>query len=115
MVAAWLVLNLIVDALMELALFSQTRPRDKARTDLYKVLESQAWASLEWLFLVPANRVASSFLSAPQISLSTFVFDFAAQAVANRIWLGVETTVDDYIGMLLMLLGMTISVYRLAD
>ena len=110
----WVVLNIIVDTLMELALFSQLTPANKDKTELVKVIESQGWATLEWIFLIPANRLASTFLSVPQISLSSFVFDFATQLAADRFWLGVPTTLDDYIGVVLAGLGIAISTLRLA-
>jgi uncharacterized protein (DUF486 family) len=67
---------------------------------------SEFWASIEWMFLIPANRLGILFLSPAQISLSSYVFDFLAQLWSNAFWLKLPTTVDDYAGMVLILFGM---------
>jgi len=38
--------------------------------------------------------------------LSSFVFDFMGQIVTNNVWLKTGTTVDDYVGMVIILVGM---------
>lgn len=56
---------------------------------------------------------ASSWsVSAAQVSLSSFVFDFLGQIVSNRYWLKLSTTLDDYIGMGIILAAMGISTYK---
>jgi uncharacterized protein (DUF486 family) len=111
----WLVLNVFIAVLMDLALFSQTTPAMKNASFLKKVLGAEKWATIEWLFLIPANRIGNSFLTAPQISLSSYVFDFLGQLATNKYWLHIPTTVDDYTGMVIILLGMWISAYKIFD
>jgi len=111
----WLVLNIFIVLLMDLALFQQTTPEMKNASFLKKVMGAEKWATIEWLFVIPANRMGNLFLTAPQISLSSYVFDFLGQLVTNRYWLHVPTTVDDYTGMVIILLGMFISAYKIFD
>jgi len=96
---------------MDFALFTQTTPAMKDAGILSKILSSEFWASVEWMFLIPANRIGNSFLSAAQISLSSYVFDFLAQLWSNAFWLKLTTTIDDYTSMFLILFGMYASKY----
>ena len=109
----WLVLNLIIVLLMDLALFSQTTPSMEKAPFSKKVMWAEIWATIEWLFVIPANRMGNLFLSAPQLALSSYVFDFIGQIVTNKYWLHVTTTLDDYVGMVIILLGMFISAYKI--
>ena len=68
--------NILIVALMDLALFHQTTPSMEHSTFLTKVKWAEFWATLEWIFVIPANRIGNLFLTAPQLSLSSYVFDF---------------------------------------
>ncbi len=109
----WFFLNIMVGLTMDFALFTQTTPSMKDAGILAKILSSEFWASIEWMFLIPANRIGNTFLTAPQISLSSYVFDFLAQLWSNTFWLKLPTTIDDYTGMILILFGMYVSKYTL--
>lgn len=111
----WLILNVFIVLLMDLALFQQTTPEMKNASFFKKVMGAEKWATIEWLFVIPANRMGNLFLTAPQISLSSYVFDFLGQLVTNKYWLQIPTTVDDYTGMIIILLGMFISAYKIFD
>jgi uncharacterized protein (DUF486 family) len=107
----WFFLNIMIGLTMDFALFTQTTPDMKNVGMLPKILSSEFWASIEWMFLIPANRIGNTFLSAPQISLSSYVFDFLAQLWSNAFWLNLPTTIDDYVGMFLILFGMYAAKY----
>ena len=107
----WLFLNIMIGLTMDLALFTQTTESMKDAGILAKILSSEFWASIEWMFLIPANRIGNTFLTAAQISLSSYVFDFLAQLWSNSFWLKLPTTIDDYIGMFVILFGMFVSKY----
>ena len=111
----WLILNILVVALMDLALFNQTTTSMEHSSFFNKVKWAEFWATLEWIFVIPANRIGNLFLTAPQISLSSYVFDFMGQIVTNKYWLDVPTTIDDYAGMIIIFLGMGISAYKIFD
>ena len=106
-------LNVMIGLTMDFALFTQTTPDMKDAGILSKILSSEFWASIEWMFLIPANRIGNTFLSAPQISLSSYVFDFLAQLWSNAFWLKLPTSIDDYVGMFLILFGMYAAKYTL--
>ena len=108
----WFFLNVMVGLTMDFALFTQTTPGMKDAGIWAKLLSSEFWASVEWMFLIPANRIGNRFLSAAQVSLSSYVFDFLAQIWSNAFWLNLPTTLDDYIGMALILVGMFGAKYR---
>ena len=107
----WLFLNIMIGLTMDFALFTQTTPDMKDAGILAKILSSEFWASIEWMFLIPANRIGNTFLSAAQISLSSYVFDFLAQLWSNTYWLKLPTTIDDYVGMVLIFFGMYAAKY----
>jgi uncharacterized protein (DUF486 family) len=109
----WLFLNIMIGLTMDFALFTQTTPEMKDANIFAKILSSEFWASIEWMFLIPANRIGNTFLSAAQISLSSYVFDFLAQLWSNTYWLKLPTTIDDYVGMFLILFGMYAAKYTL--
>jgi len=109
----WLFLNIMIGLTMDFALFTQTTPEMKDVNIFVKILSSEFWASIEWMFLIPANRIGNTFLSAAQISLSSYVFDFLAQLWSNAYWLNLPTTIDDYVGMFLILFGMYAAKYSL--
>ena len=102
----WVFLNILVVLCMDLALFMQTTFKANEATIYNKLLTSEFWATMEWLVLVPAQRIGNSFLNPAQLNLSSFVFDFMGQIVTNNVWLKTGTTVDDYVGMVIILVGM---------
>jgi uncharacterized protein (DUF486 family) len=109
----WVFLNIMIGLTMDFALFTQTTSDMKDANILVKILSSEFWASIEWMFLIPANRIGSTFLSAPQISLSSYIFDFLAQLWSNAYWLKSPTTIDDYVGMVLIFVGMYAAKYTI--
>lgn len=102
----WIFLNIMIGLTMDFALFTQTTPDMENASIWLKLLSSEFWASIEWMFLIPAQRIGNVFLTAPQLSLSSYVFDFLAQLWSNAFWLKLPTTIDDYVGMILILFGM---------
>ena len=107
----WLFLNIMVGLTMDFALFTQTTPDMKNESIPFKILTSEFWATIEWMFVIPSNRIGNTFLNPAQISLSSYVFDFLAQLWSNTYWLKLPTTIDDYVGMALILFGMYVSKY----
>jgi uncharacterized protein (DUF486 family) len=107
----WLFLNIIIGITMEFALFTQTTSAMKNASIYEKILTSEFWASIEWMFVIPMQRIGNTFLNPAQLSLSSYVWDFIAQLWSNTYWLKLPTTVDDYTGMALILFGMFASKY----
>ena len=107
----WLFLNIMVGLTMDFALFTQTTAGMKDASIFQKILTSEFWATIEWMFVIPSNRIGNTFLNPAQISLSSYVFDFLAQLWSNTYWLKLPTTIDDYVGMVLIFFGMYVSKY----
>lgn len=105
----WIVLNLLIVASMDLALFKQTTPKMKKAPFFEKLKVTEFWATVQWLFIIPANRIAKKFLTVPQISLSSFFFDFLGQLISNNFWLDIPTSLDDYSAMGIFLLALYIA------
>jgi len=107
----WIFLNIMIGITMEFALFTQTTSEMKDKNILLKILSSEFWASIEWIFVIPAQRIGNTFLSAPQLALSSYIFNFLSQILSNAYWLKISTTIDDYVGMVLIFFGMYASKY----
>lgn len=111
LVLYWLFLNVMVNIACQLAFFLQTTL--KPGTSIYeKLLTSEFWATIEWLFLIPSQRMGIAFLNPAQLAMSSYVFGFLAQIISNEFWLNIYTSIDDYMGMLLILVGMGLSKMR---
>ena len=108
----WLILNVLTGITMDLALFTQTTPSMKDATIYMKILASEFWASIQWLFVITANRLGNLLLNPAQIGLSSYIFDFLSQILSNMFWLNLTTSIDDYIGMVFIFIGMYISTMR---
>jgi len=98
---------------MDFALFMQTTPEMKDVSIYKKILTSEFWATIEWMFLIPSQRIGNTFLNPAQLAMSSYVFDFLAQIWSNIYWLKLPTTVDDYAGMVLILFGMYAAKFKL--
>ena len=111
-VIIWFILNVLVGLTMDIAMFSQTTGDGKNASIIEKIITSEFWASIEWLFVIPANRIGNTFLNPAQISLTSYVFDFFAQILSNTFWLNLSTSMDDYVGMVLIIFGMYVSKFK---
>jgi uncharacterized protein (DUF486 family) len=109
----WLFLNIATVITMDFALFTQTTAEMKDANISAKILSAEFWASIEWMFGIPAQRIGYTFLTAPQLALSSYIFDFLAQVWSNAYWLKLPTTIDDYLGMFLIFFGMYSAKYTL--
>ena len=108
----WLFLNVMVAITMDLAFFVNNMDFMKNSGFIKKLAMSEFWATIEWMFLIPANRMGNRILTAAQVNLSSFVFDFLGQIATNKFLLDMPTTIDDYAAMGLIMLGMYFSVYK---
>ena len=108
----WVFLNIMLLVAFDLAMFMQTTLKGPDATFYKKLLTSEFWATIEWFFVIPANRLGNTFLNPAQVSLTSYVFDFIGQVVVNKYWLIIPTTVDDYVAMLLILAAMAFSGFR---
>jgi len=112
LVLYWLFLNVMLNIACQLAFFLQTTLKPEEATIYNKLLTSEFWATIEWLFIIPAQRIGNTFLNPAQLAMSSYVFGFLAQLISNQYWLNIYTSIDDYAGMFLILLGMVLSKFR---
>ena len=111
----WGFLNILILISFDLAMFMQTTLKGEDATFKNKLLTSEFWATIEWFFVVPANRLGNTFMNPAQISLTSYIFDFIGQIISNNYWLNIPTTLDDYIGMIIILIAMSFSTFRTFD
>lgn len=112
-VGLWLLLNIMIVIAMQIALFDQTRPENKTDSMVETIISSQFWATIEWIFVIPAQRLGIQFLNPAQLAMSSYVFNFLSQIGSNAFWLKLPTLIDDYIGMAVILLGMGVAKFKL--
>ena len=111
----WIFLRIVVSISMIIALVLQTTPDMKDANFYIKLLSSEFWATIQWLFFIPSNILGNTFLNPAQLSLSSYIFNFLAQLWANQYFLDLPTTVDDYTTMILIIISMIISIFKLAN
>lgn len=112
-VLLWIFLNICLVIAMQFALFTQTTSDMEHSNIFEKILTTEFWATIEWFFVIPAQRIGNTFLTAPQLALSSYIFNFLSQLWANKYWLKIPTIIDDYVGMILILIGMVVSKFTL--
>ena len=109
----WFVLMSIACLLTIFSLFFQTMPYIKNASIFIKLLVTEISATILWAFAIPAQRIGYLILTPFQLSLSSEVFTFASQLLADKYWLKKITTIDDYVAMVLILFGMLIAKMKL--
>ena len=111
-VILWIFLNIVIVATLQLAMYTQTTSHMEDAPFFDKLISSEFWASIQWFFIIPAQRLGISFLNPAQLVMSSCVFDFMSQVWANIYWLKLPTTIDDYTAMLIILFGMYITKFQ---
>ena len=111
-VILWLLLNVLIVIAMQIALFAQTTDKNKTETMFEIIVSSQFWATVQWVFVIPAQRLGIQFFNPAQLAMSSYVFNFLSQIFSNKFWLKLPTLIDDYIGMALILFGMYVAKFK---
>jgi len=109
----WFLLMSVACILTIFSLFFQTTPYIKNTSIFIKLLVTELSATVLWAFAIPAQRIGYLILTPFQLSLSSEVFTFASQLLADKFWLKKITTIDDYVAMVLILFGMVIAKLKL--
>ena len=100
---------------MQLALFSQLTPEMDNASMMELLIQSEFWASIQWLFVIPVQRIGILFFTPPQLAMMSCLLDFLSQIYSNAYWLKLKTEIDDYVGMLAIFVGFAISKFRVFD
>lgn len=94
----WFCLNIIVIILFEFALFYQLTSEVIHKSFTHKLIFTELFATLEWMFLIPAIHIGNNFLSVIQITLASFIYSTIGQIGANYYILNQPIKLHDYIG-----------------
>ena len=111
-VLLWLFLNILIVIAMQFALFMQTTDVLKTASMVEKIITSEFWATVQWVFVIPAQRLGILFFNPAQLAMSSYIFNFISQIFSNAFWLKLPTTIDDYVGMGIILLGLYFAKFR---
>jgi hypothetical protein len=111
----WLLLNIFLLISMQLALFSQLTPEMDNASLMELTLNSEFWASIQWLFVIPVQRIGILFFTPPQLAMVSCVLNLVTQLFSNAFWLNLKTEIDDYVGMMAIFVGLAISKFRVFD
>jgi uncharacterized protein (DUF486 family) len=111
-VILWLLLNVLIVIAMQIALFAQTTDENKKETMFEIIVSSQFWATVEWIFVIPAQRLGILLFNPAQLAMTSYVFNFLSQIGSNAFWLKLPTLIDDYAGMGLILFGMYVAKFK---
>ncbi len=109
----WFILTVLASLSSQLSLFLQTTEGFKNAPYAEILLTTEFWASLQWAFALPAFRLGTQLLSAPQIYLAGYLIGFATQIFSSFFIFKSKITVDDYVTILIMLSALIISKFKL--
>lgn len=108
----WLTLNILTNICTQIALFAQTMPIMENTNYYFKLLTSEFWASMQWMFALPAFRIGTNIMTIPQQFLAGYLINFLIQISSNILWLKKSIPIDDYFTMAIMLYALYISKYN---
>ena len=111
-IVLWFCLNIIVIFLFEFALFYQLTPEVINRSFTHKLVFTELFATLEWMVLIPAIHIGNNFLSVIQITLASFIYSTIGQIGANYYILNEPVELDDYVGILIIFIGILVSTFK---
>ncbi len=109
----WFLLTILASLSSQLSLFLQTTEGLKNAPYMQILLTTEFWASLQWAFALPAFRMGTKILSAPQIYLAGYLIGFATQIFSSFFIFKNKITVDDYVTIVIMLTAFIISKFKL--
>lgn len=109
----WLILNILNVIFLILSLYLQLLPSMKDASFIQKLGLTEIVACIELMIVIPLLKIGRTFLSPAQLSLASFSFMFIGQILADSYLLNITTSLDDYIAMILIMLGMIISLFTL--
>jgi uncharacterized protein (DUF486 family) len=108
-VIIWIILHICILITNQLALFLQNSEINIKRPFYVKILISEFWASIGWVFIIPSQKLGFQFLNPLQLALFQYTVSFIAQIISNKFWLNVANTYDDYLAMIIIILAMIVS------
>ena len=95
-----------------LALFAQTTPYLASASYPKKLLHNEFWISMQWLFALPSFRIGYQVLSVPLMFLIGYVLGFLLEIGLDKFVLDGSMTLDHYVCILFLLLGLYIGKFK---
>jgi len=109
----WIFLTIIVLILNDITLFLQTKEFMRHDSMILKIINNLFWATILWSVAIPAMRVGYTIMNPVKLTMLSYLFLFGGQIVSNYTWLNEPTTVDDYATILVAIVGLIISTYKI--
>jgi hypothetical protein len=109
----YIVLSISYMQVQQIALFLQTTKFMENDTIIQKLISNQFWATIFWALAIPAIRIGYAIMGPMMLNMSSYLFLFSIQIINNVTWLNHNNTIDDYLSILLVLIGMGISTYKI--
>lgn len=114
LIIQWIILNIIVGIILDINLYVQTIEPIKSANLFFKLISNEFWISIEWVVLILSHKIGHLFLTSPQIMLTVYLFDYVSQMVSGIFWLK-NIKIDDYVAFFTILLGIGVSITKIAD
>jgi hypothetical protein len=108
---ALIILTIIRMATQDIALFLQTTKFLSSASIYEKLISNQFWATVMWIIAIPSVRIGYELMGAILSSMVGIFFLFMGQLVTNYI-LNIKSTIDDYLAIIVIIIGLTISNYQ---
>ena len=79
---------------------------------ILKIINNEFWATLLWCVAIPATRIGYTIMNPIKLTMLSYLLMFGGQIVSNHTWLNEPTTIDDYVTILIAIVGLVISTYK---
>ena len=108
----WILLTILTLILNDVALFLQTKEFMRNDSMILKIINNEFWATLLWCVAIPATRIGYTIMNPIKLTMLSYLLMFGGQIVSNHTWLNEPTTIDDYVTILIAIVGLVISTYK---
>jgi hypothetical protein len=108
----WILLTILTLILNDITLFLQTKEFMRNDSMILKIINNEFWATILWCVAIPAIRIGYTIMNPIKLTMLSYLLMFGGQIVSNYTWLNEPTTIDDYATILIAIVGLTISTYK---
>ena len=108
----WIFLTILTLILSDITLFLQTKEFMRNDPMILKIINNEFWATILWCVAIPSTRIGYTIMNPIKLTMFSYLFMFGGQIVSNYTWLNEPTTIDDYVTILIALVGLMISTYK---
>ena len=112
-VILWIFLTILTLILNDVTLFLQTREFMRHDSLIMKIINNEFWATILWCVAIPGMRIGYTIMNPIRLTMFSYLFLFGGQIVSNYTWLNEPTTIDDYATILVAIVGLMISTYKI--